>query len=111
MFRRPSLLLSCSLAVASTAVFIGDGFARDAPASAMPPFAFEEATIAQLQARMASGVLDSQRLTRLYLDRIAALDDSGPMLNAVIELNPDALREAAALDAERKAGSTASQYC
>lgn len=114
MFRRPSLLLSCALAVISTAFSIGDGFARNtgpkpvddtaSASGAAGTFAFEEATIAQLQARMASGVLDSQRLTRAYLDRIAALDDSGPMLNAVIELNPDALHEAAALDVERKAG-------
>ncbi|HLT45201.1 MAG TPA: amidase, partial [Luteimonas sp.] len=39
-----------------------------------------------------------------YLDRIAAVDDAGPRLGAVIELNPDALEEADALDAERKAG-------
>ena len=37
-------------------------------------------------------------------DRRAAIDDAGPQLNAVIELNPDALKEAEARDAERKAG-------
>ncbi len=42
--------------------------------------------------------------TQAYLDRIAAIDDAGPTLNAVIELNPDALKDADALDAERKAG-------
>ena len=67
-------------------------------------FAFEEATIAQLQERMAAGQLDSQALTRAYLDRIAAIDDAGPMLGAVIELNPRAMEEAAALDAERAQG-------
>ncbi len=67
-------------------------------------FAFEEATIAQLQERMAAGQLDSQALTRAYLDRIAAIDDAGPMLGAVIELNPRAMEEAAALDAERTQG-------
>ena len=72
---------------------------------AVPPFAFEEATIAELQARMRAGTLDSVTLTRAYLDRIAAIDDAGPALHAVIELNPDALREAAARDAERAAGS------
>jgi amidase len=69
-------------------------------------FAFDEADIATLQARMASGELDSHRLTQAYLDRIAAIDDAGPMLNAVIELNPDALAEADARDAERKAGKS-----
>jgi amidase len=112
MFPRPTLLLFCNLAVASVAA--GSCPARNTNAATTEDattasadrraFAWEEATIAQLHARMASGTLDSQRLTRAYLDRIAAIDDAGPMLNAVIELNPDAMREAATLDAERKAG-------
>nr|WP_231784052.1 amidase [Lysobacter enzymogenes] len=53
---------------------------------------------------MAGGELTSARLTQAYLDRIAALDDAGPQLNAVIELNPNALSEARARDEERKAG-------
>ncbi|MBN8717592.1 MAG: amidase [Stenotrophomonas sp.] len=69
-----------------------------------PAFAFEEASITDLQAKMASGALSSHALTQAYLDRIAAIDRAGPALNAVIELNPDALKEADALDAERKAG-------
>ena len=67
-------------------------------------FAYEEADIAGLQARMARGELTSHALAQAYLDRIAAIDKAGPMLNSVIELNPDALKEADALDAERKAG-------
>ena len=83
--------------------------AREAPAAAPPtsapiPFAYAEADIADLQARMASGELDSVTLARAYLDRIARLDRAGPRLRAVIELNPDALREAAQLDAERRRG-------
>src|SRR5690606_13233719 len=54
---------------------------------AEPPFAFEEATIAELQAKMQDGSLDSRTLVRAYLDRIAAIDDAGPTLGAVIELN------------------------
>jgi amidase len=53
---------------------------------------------------MASGSLTSEALTRAYLDRIAKIDDAGPELDAVIEINPRAVSEAAALDAERKAG-------
>lgn len=53
---------------------------------------------------MARGELSSQALTRAYLDRIAAVDDAGPALNAIIETNPQALAEAAARDAERAAG-------
>ncbi|HEU0305609.1 MAG TPA: amidase [Lysobacter sp.] len=67
-------------------------------------FAFSEAGISDLSARMARGELSSRALTQAYLDRIAAIDDAGPTLNAVIELNPDALKEAGARDAERKAG-------
>jgi amidase len=54
--------------------------------------------------RQASGALTSRALTQAYLDRIAAVDDAGPRLNAVIETNPNALNEADTLDAERKAG-------
>ena len=76
------------------------------PATTQPAaFAFDEADIAGLQARMARGDLTSRDLTQAYLDRIAAIDKAGPALNSVIELNPKALDEAAALDAERKAGN------
>jgi amidase len=64
----------------------------------------EEATIAQLQARMRAGELSSHALVQAYLERIAALDDAGPELNSIIELNPDALAEADARDAERATG-------
>ena len=74
-----------------------------APAS-IGDFAYSEATVGDLSARMARGELTSQQLTQAYLDRIALIDDAGPKLNAVIELNSDALKEAAARDAERKAG-------
>jgi amidase len=55
---------------------------------------------------MASGKYTAEQLTRLYLDRIDALDKKGPLLNAVIEINPDALNIAKSLDDERKAGKT-----
>src|SRR5688500_6881470 len=67
-------------------------------------FAYAEATISDLSAQMARGELSSHLLTRAYLERIAAIDDAGPELSAVIELNPDAIREADARDSERKAG-------
>ena len=43
---------------------------------------------------MDSGTLTSRALTQAYLDRIAAIDEAGPALNAVIELNPEALADA-----------------
>lgn len=70
----------------------------------VPSFPFEEATIAELQAAMASGRLSSRRLTQAYLRRIRQIDLSGIQLNSVIEVNPDALDIARELDAERRQG-------
>jgi len=67
-------------------------------------FELDEITIAGLQKKMKAKVYTSRKITELYLKRIAAKDKSGPMLNAVIELNPDALNIADALDKERAAG-------
>jgi amidase len=65
------------------------------------PSDLNEATIAQLQAAMAAGTLSSVELVNFYLTRIQTLDQKGPHVNTVIELNPDALSIAKALDAER----------
>ncbi|TLZ24332.1 MAG: amidase, partial [Gammaproteobacteria bacterium] len=67
-------------------------------------FPFLEATVAQLQARMASGALTSVRLTRAYIERIHQLDSSANGVNAIIELNPDALTIAQHMDNMRRAG-------
>lgn len=69
-------------------------------------FELNETTIHELQARMQNGTLSSKAITKMYLKRIAAIDKSGPKLNAIIELNPDALAIAIAMDEERKAGKT-----
>lgn len=78
----------------------------DLPRGLLPadPLRLTEADSATLATRMAAGDFSSVKLTQAYLDRIAALDDDGPRLNAVIELNPNAVAEARALDEERKAG-------
>ena len=70
------------------------------------PTQFNEATVAQLEAQMASGSLTSQQLTKYYIDRINALDQNGPGVNAVIELNPDALVMARNADMARKKGAS-----
>ena len=62
-----------------------------------------EASLADLQQRMASGQLTARALTEAYLERIDALDRRGPELRSVIETNPDALAIADALDGERQA--------
>src|SRR6266516_3125912 len=67
------------------------------------PFELEDATIAELQAGMASGKYTARSITTAYLQRIEALDRKGPGLRSVLETNPDALTQATALDAERKA--------
>src|SRR5260370_1410483 len=68
------------------------------------PTQHNEATVAQLQAEMASAALTSERLTQEYITRILALDQNGPGVNAVIELNPDALVMARNTDALRMQG-------
>jgi amidase len=67
-------------------------------------FPFAEATIDDLQRRMAAGELTARALTAAYLERIEEIDRAGPKLNSVIEVNPEALVIADKLDAERKAG-------
>ena len=68
-----------------------------------PASELEEATLEQLQAGMTSGRWTSRSITEQYLARIEAVDRTGPRLNSVIEVNPDALQIAGELDAERKA--------
>jgi amidase len=75
------------------------GSAEATPVQAAP-FELEEATIAQLQAEMDAGTHTARSLTEAYLGRIEAIDGS---LRSVIEVNPDAVAIAVALDAERKA--------
>lgn len=66
-----------------------------------PEFDVLERSVPELQTAMASGRTTSANLVRLYLDRIAAFDQSGPGLNAMLYINPRALEDAAALDRER----------
>jgi amidase len=61
-----------------------------------------EATFDELQEKMNAGALTSKQLVMMYLIRIATIDSDGPKLNSVLEVNPDAIQIAAALDAERK---------
>ena len=68
------------------------------------PTNHNEATVAQLQAQMAAGKLTSEQLTRDYIARIQGLDQNGPGVNAVIELNPDAIAMAKNADALRTKG-------
>jgi amidase len=64
----------------------------------------EEVSAGDLLGALNAGKVTSEELVRAYLDRIARIDRSGPTLHAVIAVNPDALADAKARDAERKAG-------
>jgi amidase len=61
----------------------------------------QEATIKDMQSAMSSGDLSSRNLVLMYLDRIAQYDKKGISINSIIEINPDALQIAEALDVER----------
>lgn len=93
-------------ALAATLPRVGEAKAASpiAPSAQPPAFPLEELTVADLQGAMAGGRLSAEQVTRLYLERIQAVDRSGPSVNAVIEVNPDAVAIARALDAERAAG-------
>lgn len=67
-------------------------------------FEYAEYSVSEIQALFESGKLNSRNLTAMYLERIAKIDQNGPQLKAVIEINPEALVIAEALDAERKQG-------
>jgi len=93
---------------------IGSALALAKPLSAVaqaaqpsyPPveLPLEEITIGELQDGMAGGRWNSHAIVINYLNRIDAIDKHGPMVNSIIELNPEALAIADAMDRERKAG-------
>ena len=55
-------------------------------------------SIAQIQQQMRAGQLSARALTEAYLQRIAEVDQSGPAINSIIEINPDAIEIARRLD-------------
>jgi amidase len=67
-------------------------------------FAWEEVSLTHLASAFGEGSLTARGLTEAYLGRIEAVDGAGPELRSVIEVNPDALTIADALDAERRDG-------
>jgi amidase len=89
------------LAGAASGIGLSSVFAAKPPRPRIKAFEFAEATIAQLQRAMERRQLTARSLSKQYLARIEELDNNG--INAIIELNPDAMAIAAALDRERKA--------
>lgn len=106
---RRSFLRKTLTASAAATIYPALAAARDITPPVRPaptnvkPFELEEITITELQDGMKSGKFTAHSLTEKYLARIDEIDKRGPAINAVIELNPDALSIADALDQERKA--------
>ena len=95
--------LGCVLALSRPASLLA---ARTSAPSHFPQpvkeFELEELTITELQDGMKSGKFTARSLVKKYLDRVDDIDKHGPELNSVIEINPDAIPIAEALDRERK---------
>src|SRR2546422_3104441 len=91
-------------ALAGAASLTGARPVRSPRAEISPQGDLTAATVAELQAAMTAGQVTSISLVNVYLQRIATLDQSGPRVNSIIEVNPDARAIALARDAERRAG-------
>ncbi|PCI79547.1 MAG: glutamyl-tRNA amidotransferase [SAR86 cluster bacterium] len=72
------------------------------PVVAQSNFDVFEASISEIQKALGQGQINSVQLTQQYLDRIQAYDKQGPKLNSIVRINPEALAQAQALDAERE---------
>jgi amidase len=94
--------LGTALALTAPLVAGSSSTEQAEPSGSVPPFELEETTIGELQEGMKSGRFSSKSVTEAYLARIDAIDKRGPAINAVIELNPDAVAIAEAFDRERK---------
>jgi amidase len=108
-FLRNALLASAAAAIApalsaARVVSAGSsGDSADASSVDVKPFELEEITIPELQDGMKSGKFTARSLVEKYLARVDEVDKRGPGVNAILEVNPDALSIADALDQERKA--------
>lgn len=98
---RPGSLRRCVVPI--LVLFAGAAVAQTPRAAAKYDVVYE-ATISDLQSAMSQGRVSAVELVDAYVARIDAYDHHGPSLNAIIRLNPRARVDAAALDAERKAG-------
>lgn len=95
--------LTRRVGVALLALLLMSGCAPD-PVLEPPEIDVTALSVTQLRSQLASGELSAKTLVSAYLDRIARIDDTAPKLNAIIEINPDALEIAAELDRRFKAG-------
>jgi amidase len=103
-FLRTSALAGVSAAVLPALAGAREVAAFPAPEPEIKPFELDEITIADLRAGMASGKFSARSITEKYLARIEEIDKQGPALNSVLEVNPEALAIADALDKEHEGG-------
>ncbi len=101
-FLQTSLLTGLSAAVLPALAGAREWSPPLLPAPEVSPFELDEVSVAELQQGMESGKFTARSLAEKYLARIEGIDRQGPAVNSVIEVNPDALAIAEALDQERK---------
>jgi len=89
----------------SAALLPAFGSVNVAASPAVPGFELDEISISELQDGMKSGKYTARSIAEKYLARIDAIDKQGPATNSLMEINPDALALADAMDKERAAGS------
>jgi amidase len=103
---RNRLVAAAAASTALLTIGLGAGLVSGAQADSTAkafPVDLSTATAGQLEKLLDDGKITSKGLTEAYLGRIALMNSHGPGLNAVRSLNPNAVEEAAGLDAERKA--------
>ena len=69
-------------------------------------FSFEKMTVVDLQKKYTDGTYTIEEITQKYLDRINAIENDGPRLNSIIQVNPDAIAIAQRLDQELSDGKS-----
>jgi amidase len=113
--KRRSFLTTATLASAGLSTFLisscnsstkKNDEVIDAVGNSDAVFELNEETISSLREKLSSGTYSSEQLVRMYLDRIESVDKNGHKLNAVIEINPEAIALAEIMDLEMKSGKS-----
>jgi len=84
----------------------GSGFSRTASSA----FSVFEKSVSELQEAMTRSIVTSEDITRAYLARLSLYDRNGPTFRSVLSINPRAIADARARDAERAGGRVRSPF-